>query len=415
MKKEINFGIGFITGRPNVCEIINHYYKYILEQVEELDAKVNFTFYILYDLNYMNTKAEDFYKIDPEVHKYMTIKYLTPEYVVQEKKTVMEKHNLTQAEADLLIGTGYAKARNSILYQALSDGIDYLLFWDDDEYPLASVKDGANTHWLKQKNVLQHIKYIEDVDITYGYRCGLMNPFPFVEYSDIITESVYKDFIKALENDVVSWNKVQYMVKNESGIEYADEQIALGNKGLEEINDIGINSVAFGSGICLNLSHLDKIPAFYNPPEARGEDTFFSCTLAYTGAKTLKIPTYHFHDGFLKYKFLMDDKFPNKLRKITSKDEEIESRFLKTAIGWTRYKPLLYYIWNKNTYREIMDEAKQKFRENAAKVSTAFKNCDLTCLADILEEYDKNVKKHYKEYIDTNKIWNKIKFDIKQK
>lgn len=414
MKKEINFGIGFITGRPNVCEIINHYYKYILEQVEELDTKVNFTFYILYDLNYMNTKAEDFYKIDPEVHEYITIKYLTPECVMQEKKTVMEKHNLTQDEANLLIGTGYAKARNSILYQALTDHIDYLLFWDDDEYPLASIKDRANTRWLKQKNVLQHIKYIEDADITYGYRCGLMNPFPFVEYSDIITESVYRDFIKALENDVVSWNKAQYMLKNESGIEYADEQIALGNSGLEEVHDIGINSVAFGSGICLNLSHLDKIPAFYNPPEARGEDTFFSCTLAYNGAKVLKIPTYHFHDGFLKYKFLMDDKFPNKLRKITSKDDEIESRFLKTAIGWTRYKPLLYYIWDKNTYRETMDEAKQKFRENAAKVSTAFKNCDLTCLADILEKYDKNVEKHYKEYMDTNKIWDKIKFDIKR-
>ena len=25
MEKEINFGIGFITGRPNVCNIINSY------------------------------------------------------------------------------------------------------------------------------------------------------------------------------------------------------------------------------------------------------------------------------------------------------------------------------------------------------------------------------------------------------
>lgn len=409
MEEEINFAIGFITGRPNVCKILNHYYKYILEQVKELDKKVNFTVYILYDLNYLNSKAEDFYKINPEVHKYMTIKYLTPEFVMQEKKNVIEKHNLTQEEANLLIGTGYAKARNSILYQALSDGIDYLLFWDDDEYPLASLKNGENISWLKQKNVIQHIKYIKDADITFGYRCGLMNPLPFIEYNDIVTEDTYKNFIDALENEVVSWNKVQHMQKNESGIEYADKFIATDCTTAKEIKNIGTTDYVLGSGICLNLTHLDKIPAFYNPPKARGEDTFFSCSLSNTGARVLRIPTYHFHDGFLKYKFLMEDKFPNKLRKVSSKDSEIEAKFLKTTIGWTRYKPLLYYILNKDTYRKIMDESKEKLINNAEKVSTAFKNCDLTCLIDELEEYDANVEKHYKEYIDTNKIWDKVK------
>ena len=39
MKKEINFGIGFITGRPNICKIINNYYKYLIEQVESEDIQ----------------------------------------------------------------------------------------------------------------------------------------------------------------------------------------------------------------------------------------------------------------------------------------------------------------------------------------------------------------------------------------
>ena len=38
MKKEINFGIGFITGRPNVCRIINSYYKHLVEQVQDIDV-----------------------------------------------------------------------------------------------------------------------------------------------------------------------------------------------------------------------------------------------------------------------------------------------------------------------------------------------------------------------------------------
>lgn len=40
------------------------------------------------------------------------------------------------------------------------------------------------------------------------------------------------------------------------------------------------------------MNHLDKIPAFYNPPEARGEDTFFSTLL--DDAKVLRVPVYHF-------------------------------------------------------------------------------------------------------------------------
>ena len=29
MEKEINFGIGFVTGRSNVCKVINSYYEQI--------------------------------------------------------------------------------------------------------------------------------------------------------------------------------------------------------------------------------------------------------------------------------------------------------------------------------------------------------------------------------------------------
>ena len=58
MKKEINFGIGFITGRPNICNIINNYCKQIVEQVKDLEEQVNFTFFVLYDLNYLNTKVQ---------------------------------------------------------------------------------------------------------------------------------------------------------------------------------------------------------------------------------------------------------------------------------------------------------------------------------------------------------------------
>ena len=68
MKNEINMGIGFVTGRSNVCNIINSYYKEIIEQVKNYEKKVNITFFILYDSEYLNTKEDDFYNIDIDVY-----------------------------------------------------------------------------------------------------------------------------------------------------------------------------------------------------------------------------------------------------------------------------------------------------------------------------------------------------------
>ena len=31
--------IGFVTGRPNVCKIINSYYEYLIEQTKDLNKK----------------------------------------------------------------------------------------------------------------------------------------------------------------------------------------------------------------------------------------------------------------------------------------------------------------------------------------------------------------------------------------
>lgn len=415
MKKEINFGIGFITGRPNVCKIINNYYKFILEQVKDLDVNVNFTLFILYDLGYQFTTRTDFYSILPEVYKNVNIKYITPEDIEEDKKKLISIHGLTKEEADLLIGKGYAKARNTILYYSLKRNIDYLLFWDDDEYPLANLKEGKELKWFKQKNVLQHIKYIEKADITYGYRCGMMNPVPYIEYNETVTEEDYKAFIDGLENEVMSWDKIQTMREDNSCIAYAEKNIADGTQKVERLKNVGKENYVLASGICLNLNHIDKIPPFYNPPGARGEDTFFSCALGTKNAKVLKIPTYHFHDSFLKFTDLMKEKFPKKLPRISLDDNGIEQRFLKTTIGWTKYKPLLYYITDRENYKEIIKQSKINFKKSIPKINTVFETCDFTCLLKELDEYDKNVGKHYQEYIQTIDVWEKLKKSIKNR
>ena len=195
------------------------------------------------------------------------------------------------------------------------------------------------------------------------------------------------------------------MIDN-NGVTYSEKSIAEG-KGLYELQQKWVA----GSTLCLNLNHLDKIPAFYNPPLARGEDTFFSTLLK--DAKILKIPVYHFHDGFLKYTSIIKGRYPKKLRRIKIEEENIESRFLKASKGWIKYKPLLMYIQDNENYKGNMKVAIEKLEKSVPKINELFESTNFTDLVKDLKEYDRNVEKHYKEYLKTNEIWKKMKEILK--
>jgi hypothetical protein len=406
MKDTIELGIGFVTGRPNVCKLINNYYKNMIEQLERTGKKVNLTIFLLYDLNYQYTIRTDFYSIIPEVYKNIKIKYITPENIEEEKKKLISRNNFTKEEVDLFLGNGHAKGRNTVMYYALKWKMDYLLFWDDDEYPVAVVKEDDNLQWIPQDNILKHLEHIDDADITIGYHCGYISPIPYVELGEEISEDDFKNYIEAISNELVSWESIKQKMIDNNGVTYSEKSIAEG-KGLYELQQKWVA----GSTLCLNLNHLDKIPAFYNPPLARGEDTFFSTLLK--DAKILKIPVYHFHDGFLKYTSIIKGRYPKKLRRIKIEEENIESRFLKASKGWIKYKPLLMYIQDNENYKGNMKVAIEKLEKSVPKINELFESTNFTDLVKDLKEYDRNVEKHYKEYLKTNEIWKKMKEILK--
>ena len=356
----------------------------------------------MYDLNYQYTIRTDFYSIIPEVYKNIKIKYITPENIEEEKKKLISRHNFTKEEVDLFLGNGHAKGRNTVMYYALKWKMDYLLFWDDDEYPVATVKEENNLLWIPQDNVLKHLQYIDEADITIGYHCGYISPIPYVELGEEISEEDFKNYIEAISNELVSWESIKQKMIDNNGVTYANKEIAKGN-GIYELKDKWVS----GSTLCLNLNHIEKIPAFYNPPQARGEDTFFSTLLK--EAKILRIPAYHFHDGFLKYTSIIKGKFPKKLRRIKVEEDDIESRFLKASQGWIKYKPLLMYINDKENYKDNIKIAIEKLEVSVQKINELFESTSFTDLLKDLKEYDRNVEKHYNEYKQTNEIWNRLK------
>ena len=50
--------------------------------------------------------------------------------------------------------------RNAVLYFALKNKMDYLIFFDDDEYPIANIKIDDSLVWKGQEVLSTHIKNI---------------------------------------------------------------------------------------------------------------------------------------------------------------------------------------------------------------------------------------------------------------
>lgn len=411
MSKEINFGIGFVTGRANVCNIINSYYKNMMEQMKKWKEKVNITIFILFDTSYQQTSREKFYNILPDVYKDIKVKYITPEDINEEIKKITVRHEINQEDAQFFLGHGHAKGRNTVMYYAIKSKMDYLLFWDDDEYPVAAIKDGGKILWEKQDNILKHLEFMnkENANVTIGYHCGYISPIPYIDFNEKFTEQDMKEFIEVISNDIISWESIKEKMNNNNGVTYASMDLAKGNGAYEIVSD-GIGKWVAGSTLCLNLNNRDKIPAFYNPPLARGEDTFFSTLLG--NSKIVRVPVYHFHDGFLKYTEIMQEKYPKTLRKINIKEECIENRFFKATLGWIKYKPLLLYIKDRENYRKEIDEMVAKLKIIIPKLNSIFGDELFTPLLIELEKYDKQVEQHYQDYIKTNEIWNELKSKI---
>ena len=411
MLSHLNIGIGFVTGRSNVCNVINSYYKYIKEQVQSFYRNTNITFYILYDTEYQGTKKEDFYKLKPEVftEPNITVTYITPEVITDMKDKIKEKYKLTDEEVNLIIGRGHAKGRNTVLYKAYSDNMNYLYFWDDDEYPVACLKNEDGTvSWKMQDNVVKHIEAMEnyDADVTIGYHCGYISPIPYMKFDKPEDEQAISDFIEGISNEIVTWESVKEKYENNKGVTYADPKIADG-EGLFEIEAANGGKFVAGSTLCINLSHVDKIPAFFNPEGARGEDTFFS--LGLTDCKVLRVPAYHFHDGFLKYTEIQDGEFPDELRLIKSNESSVDKRFYKCCLGWIKYKPLLMYLLERDTYKKDIQKVYKKLEASIDKINSIYENCDFTNVYKALEECDKNVEEDYATLEKTNNVWNELK------
>ena len=258
--------------------------------------------------------------------------------------------------------------------------------------------------WGGQHVLTDHLKHIATADITHGNHCGYISPIPYMNFNDTMTEEDFRSFIEAISNDIVNWDKLKAVMKN-GGVTYADTKILTSGEAME-VPETNHAKFISGANLCINLTKPSRIFPFYNPPGARGEDTFLSTCL--TQRKVLHVPCYTFHDGFATYNHLLEGVLPIKLKFIKADTEEITTRFYEACIGWIRYKPLLMYITNGEGYEDRIKEMREQLKATLPKVCNYFGKAEFMNVLDELEEYHANVKKHYDEFLETKCIWAKI-------
>lgn len=404
-KKDVKVGIGFATGRKSFKKVLRSYIHSWKESGLVDDKNILLNIFVAYDLTYNKTNKKDYVNINPELAMEIdgTI-FIGSDDINHEIDYLVNEEVLDHTEAKKIFGKGYASQRNAIIYSAIKNGMDYLIFLDDDEYPVAVTNTRKNAVWGGQHVLSTHIKNIKQSDITHGYHCGYISPIPYVDFNDIMTENDFRLFVEAISNDILNWDNVK-KVMNNGGVTYADTEILVSDK-TKEVMEINHSKFISGANLGINLTDPLRIFPFYNPPKARGEDTFLSTCLS--ERKVIKVPCYTFHDGFSTYSHLLEGVLPISLKFIKADNKKVVDRFYKACIGWIRYKPLLLFITQPDSYEKKIEEIREQLKEVLPKVCSYFGQPDFIKVLTELEKYDRNVKKHYMDFIETQRIWGNI-------
>jgi hypothetical protein len=400
----MKIGIGFVTGRKGFKNLFRTYVNNWNEAGFMEDPSMAMRLFVAYDLTYSGTNSSDYKRVDAALaSKLDGLSYFGSTRIAEERRTLVREGVLDTAEAELLFGDGYGKKRNAVVWFALRAGMDRLLFIDDDEYPI-SVERGEPLIWRGQSILGAHLHASADADVTHGRHCGYISPIPKVIFDDTLPESIFAEFIEALSNDIVSWDTIKRVVIGDGGVTYADPAVVQGMAPLEVPSIKGMKFIS-GANLCLNLQRGGADSPFFNPPGARGEDTFLST--CFEDKKVLRVSAYTFHDAFLRYQALLHGVLPRRLSPVDARDPRVVNRFAKAAIGWVRYKPLLTYISNRSQYEATIESMHSTFERHGPRLRAYFNTSDFIKLLPELARYTRKVPEHFEMFERTKEAWSK--------
>ena len=403
--KKVKMGLGFATGRSSFKKVLGAFVNTWYDSREKLppDVDVSLSLFVSYDLKYRDTVSTDYTNLSQDiVDAFDSIVFMSAE---KARSSIVEPRYSGDfaVGAEDVFGSGYAGKRNAILYSAMKYGMDCLLFLDDDEYPVAVTKNRDSCLWSGQRVLLSHMENIFSADYTTGFHCGYISPIPQIDFSGSLSEDDFRRFIGAISNDIINWDSIKGLMRT-GGVTYASTDVLMNGRP-QEVPEEGGRKFISGSNLCVNLTKPERTLPFYNPPGARGEDTFLSTILQ--DRRVMKIPCYTFHDGFSLYRHLLDGALPINLSP-ASADSAAEARFLSACTGWVRYKPLLTYITAPQRYDSEMRLIRQALGDTLPVMSDYFQDDRFGQILPEFERYSASVYKHYSQFLSVQDSWQKI-------
>lgn len=82
-----------------------------------------------YDLKFTNTELSDYQITDEEILGMVdSVHYLGPLAVANEAGALVKKKVISAKESRIIFGEGYARKRNAVLYFAMQNKMDALIF-----------------------------------------------------------------------------------------------------------------------------------------------------------------------------------------------------------------------------------------------------------------------------------------------
>ncbi len=407
-QSKMRVGIGFATGRRSFRKVLEMYAHNFQEYHLLENGKISLDLFAAYDLEYSNAMRSDFTELPSEVSElFESTCFIGIQDIASEAARLVDERVLSDDEAEIFFKSGYAARRNIILVKAIEAGMDCVLFLDDDEYPLALIQGDISKDsplWMEQDVLGGHLREIRDADVTCGYHCGIVSPLPYICFDGELSKRDFRTFIEAISNEVVNWDSVAAAMEN-YGYTYADVG-AISDKKVFDIDLHAPGEYISGSNLCVNLTRPLEIPAFYNPPRARGEDTFFGAQL--NSHRIKRVPVYAFHDPFSTHRSLVNGVLPTRMKPVTTDHAAVIERFLQTCLGWIRYKPLLMHIDDEDSYPERMVLVKRGLELTLPKIARYFDYVGFMEIAAELDKYDHQVVKHHQHFRLTQDIWLRI-------
>lgn len=399
----MNVAITIPTGRPNVKQVV----KAFIENAEMhgYDTK-DFSVYLSIDTEFKKTKVSDF-KLDPQTaSKVKVVRYISNKKRTQIGKQIAASSGASYEVVEkLFIGRGYSKQRNVALIMAIHDGNDFAICLDDDEAPFIPVqKKNGEIYWENLDFFTPHLKELSSgTDITRGPYMGYQSPIPS-DFDKDIPKEIRIKLGEALRfgSDVIKKYTFFDLINQ---IKYLPESTLKKKKSIivrEGPN--GKHIYAGNMGINLNSVRAGRIPIFYTPPAARGEDTIFALQLSKVVVKEVR--SYIFHDPFQMYPEIFSGEFPERLARIPI-NQQSKERFANALIGWIKYAPLLIEMTSTDVDKKSrkINNMLEKIEEPTRELSTLMDLPGLVNCKSILMDYQNEVKLHKDELVYAQAEW----------